>query len=643
MKRAGRIALWTVGIIVLCIALVLAVFDWNWLKGPLENGVAKATGRTLQIGGNISGQWRLRPRIRFEQVQLSNPDWAREPQLLSADALEMQIALLPLLAKRIHIYELVLQRPEVNLQRLQDGRATWLFDREQKDEGTPPLIDMLRVDQGKLTYVDEITASNLVANVQDNADSNDPRSLKLRVEGKLRGETIKATGETASLLSLRDPSRRLPLAVEGIVSGTNIRAEGELAGLATPSEGTLRIALSGPSLSALEPLLHVPLPETPKYSVSGLLMRNADTWRATELKGKVGQSDVAGELTVHTDRDTPRLEANLTSALLDLADLGPIIGGTNRSRLKPTAEDQARLLPNRSFNPESFSKLDAHVILRAKQVVRVADFPFDNFLADFRMSGSQVVIDPLRFGMAGGQLNGRVLLDGRQPPIRAAVQARMDDVNIAKIAPKSAAMGAAAGVLTGRVDLKGRGNSIAKMLGTSDGRVTVLLSNGNVPGLLPALVDLDGARILANLVGKKPESVRCSVFDLAVKDGTATPNAAVVETDTTVLTLQGHIDLGTEAMDLKLSQAPKKPSLLSLRTPILVRGTMMDPQLAPAPAPLAARGAAAALLALVNPLASVFALIETGPGEDGTCPVIQRGYKTQPATTAEQRRSGGTS
>ena len=40
------------------------------------------------------------------------------------------------------------------------------------------------------------------------------------------------------------------------------------------------------------------------------------------------------------------------------------------------------------------------------------------------------------------------------------------------------------------------------------------------------------------------------------------------------------------------------------------------------------------LLGLINPLAAAFALIETGPGENGTCPVIQRGF--------EARSSGST-
>lgn len=629
----ARIAAWTLAALVTLIVVFLLVFDWNWLKSPLQNGIGRATGRTLDIAGDISGQWRLRPRIRLEQVRLSNPQWAQSPHLITAEAIELRIALLPLIAKRIHIYELVLERPDVRLERLKDGRATWLFDREQNPEdgedGTPPVIDTLRVDRGTLGYIDAAVPAAITANVEDKADPQDARSLKFTVEGRVLDQPVKLQGETASLLSLRDVERRLPLLVRGVFAATKVAIEGELAGLATPGEGSIRYELSGPSLSLLSPAFRVPLPETPQYAVSGLLTRAGNHWQTTDLRGKVGNSDIAGTVQVETGGERPRMQANLRSSLLDLADLGPLIGGTNRSRLQPTQADASRLLPNRSFDPRSFDKLDAHVVLQADKVVRVAAWPFDDFHADFRMNAGEIVIDPLRFGMAGGRLHGRVVLDARQPPIAAAVAARMENVNVARIAPEKAQLGAAAGILSGRVDLKGRGNSIGAMLGTSDGRVTVLLSDGNVPSLLPALVDLDGARILANLVGSKPESVRCSAMDIAVKQGLASPNVAVVETDTTILTLTGQVTLADETIDLKLTQAPKKPSFLSVRTPILVRGTLLAPDLAPAPAPLAARAGAALLLGLVNPLAAALALIETGPGEDGTCPVIQQAYRTQ--------------
>jgi uncharacterized protein involved in outer membrane biogenesis len=295
--------------------------------------------------------------------------------------------------------------------------------------------------------------------------------------------------------------------------------------------------------------------------------------------------------------------------------------------LQPTKEDRARLLPSRKLNLSAAQRLDARVVLRANRVLRVVKWPFDNFMADFRLQDGQIVIDPLHFGMADGKLAGKVTIDASGKTPAASLAARMQGVRVAKLAPEEAALGKAAGTLSGRIDLKGHGDSIAAMLGTSNGRVTLLLSEGNVPGLLPALIDLDGARVLAKLVGDEPESVRCTAFDIAVKNGLAAPNVAIVETETTVLTIEGRANLKNEALELKLSQQPKKASFLSLRTPILVGGTMASPDLAPAPGPLLARGAAAALLASINPLAAMFALIETGPGEDGSCPVIQRGFQ----------------
>src|SRR5262245_50234471 len=46
-------------------------FDWNWLKPPIEKAVAESTGRSFKIQGNLSGEWRLHPRVRMEQVQFA--------------------------------------------------------------------------------------------------------------------------------------------------------------------------------------------------------------------------------------------------------------------------------------------------------------------------------------------------------------------------------------------------------------------------------------------------------------------------------------------------------------------------------------------------------------------------------------------
>src|SRR5262245_56951600 len=89
----------------------LLIFDWNWLKGPIERRVAEGTGRALHIEGNVTGQWRLRPRISFEKIRFANPDWAQSADFLTAERLELHIVLAPLLSNRLHLMDVVLIKP----------------------------------------------------------------------------------------------------------------------------------------------------------------------------------------------------------------------------------------------------------------------------------------------------------------------------------------------------------------------------------------------------------------------------------------------------------------------------------------------------------------------------------------------------
>ncbi len=628
--RAQRIAAAAGVITIAAISALCLAFDWNWLKSPIEKTVTATTGRRFEINGDVTGEWQLHPRIRMTQVRIANPDWAKNPLLLSANTLEIKIALLPLLGKRVHIHELVLEQPSVHLERLKDGRATWLFDRNQQDESTKPEIDVLRVDSGALQYHDALTNTHIAAKIQDKQSEGDMRSLKFHVEGSYRTQPLILQGATATLLSLRNVPDRLPLALSGAIAGTQISLDGDIEASTRFDNIHLRYVVKGKSLRQLAPVFGVPLVETPPYTVSGVLTRTGHRWESRNLRGKVGSSDIAGSVVVTTGGAKPELDTTLSSSLLDLADLGPLIG-THAGAGTSNPVDAQRLLPTHAFDLSRINDLNAHVSLKAKRVVRAANFPFDDFFADFRLNNAQITMDPLEFGMADGQLRGRVMLDARQSAINSAFTGRMSGVRVAKIFPDQAAVGKAAGTLSGSFDLHGRGNSVSAMLATSSGRTTLSLSDGRVPSLLPAMADLDGMRVLASYLGKQPESVRCAVIDLAVKQGVANPNVGVFETDTTVLTTTGTIDLRDEKLALRVVQAPKKPSFLSIRSPLRVSGTMKTPQFAVEPGPLVARGAAAAALALINPLTAAFALVEPGPGKDGICPEIRRGLKANPA------------
>src|SRR5688572_4898445 len=106
-------ALKWIGIAVLTLIVLMALFialGLNTLRGPISKGVSQATGRELVIEGNLKPVWSwVHPRIRVEGVRFGNAEWGKAEHLLTADAIEASVSVLPLLAGRVVL-------PEVHLE-----------------------------------------------------------------------------------------------------------------------------------------------------------------------------------------------------------------------------------------------------------------------------------------------------------------------------------------------------------------------------------------------------------------------------------------------------------------------------------------------------------------------------------------------
>src|SRR5688572_3159235 len=138
MSTRMRTALkWTVGL-VLGLVVLLALFltvGLNTLKGPITRAVSEATGRELVIDGNIRTVWTwLHPRFRVERITFGNAEWASEEFLFSAEAIEAEVKLLPLLAGRVVVPEVHLEGAEVNLEQDAEGRRNWILDTKDEEQ-----------------------------------------------------------------------------------------------------------------------------------------------------------------------------------------------------------------------------------------------------------------------------------------------------------------------------------------------------------------------------------------------------------------------------------------------------------------------------------------------------------------------------
>jgi uncharacterized protein involved in outer membrane biogenesis len=170
------------------------------------------------------------------------------------------------------------------------------------------------------------------------------------------------------------------------------------------------------------------------------------------------------------------------------------------------------------------------------------------------------------------------------------------------------------------VQLSGPGNSVARMLASADGEAGFATADCVLSELLIEYVGLDGGEIVKLLVkGDRNTRSRCGGALFEVKDGIGTAASFVFDTDDTRIDGSGAIDLRDETLDLHLKPHPKDKSILVLRGPLRVHGPFSNPGVSVQKKALLKRVGAAVLLGLLNPLAALLPLIETGSGKDANC------------------------
>ena len=151
---------------------VLAEPIQRWLSESLERRVSFAVdGHTL-----ASVRVRLLGRLRIEapQMRIAAPAWSTAPDMLHARDVVLTIAYADLWrAHRGHplrIHALQAAELDASFERLQDGRASWLFGRfVRPDAGALfelSLFDRLQADAGTLRYRDEPARLELAARLQ---------------------------------------------------------------------------------------------------------------------------------------------------------------------------------------------------------------------------------------------------------------------------------------------------------------------------------------------------------------------------------------------------------------------------------------------------------------------------------------------
>ncbi|HGM5583008.1 TPA: AsmA family protein [Pseudomonas putida] len=673
MTRPARIFTWTLASLVALLAIlvvVIATFDWNRIKPLLNEKVSEALHRPFAINGNLAVQWQREPdeggwrawvpwpRFVAEDLTLGNPDWLKEPQMVGLERVEFRLSPLPLLFQQISIPRIDLTHPTASLTRLADGRANWNFDFGPKEENAEPSkwvldIGAIGFDQGNVSFDDQTLQTRMKVQIDplgkpipfseivgkasaQKAGGAQDYAFGLKAEGRYKGQAVSATGKIGGLLALQDASQPFPLQVDARVGDTRASVAGTLTDPRNLGALDLRLKLSGSSLGNLYPLTGVTLPDTPAYSTDGHLTANLHDpqgarFRYEGFNGKIGDSDIHGDLAFVASQPRPKLSGNLVSNQLLFKDLAPLIGADSNAEQKArggaSKQPTGKVLPVEEFRTERWRAMDADVTFAGKRIVHSEQLPFKDLSAHVILEDGLLRMVPLRFGVAGGNLDANIRLDGRSMPMQGRARLTARGFKLKELFPTFAPMQTSFGELNGDADLSGRGNSVAALLGTSNGDLRLLINDGAISRSLMEIAGLNvGNYVVDKLFGDEDVKINCAAADVGIKDGLATTRLFVFDTENAIIYVNGTANFASEQLDLKISPESKGLRLFSLRSPLYVRGAFAKPSAGVQAVPLALRGAGMVALGVaVGPAAGLLALIAPSGGEPNQCtPLLEQ-------------------
>lgn len=639
-----RIGIWTggaLGVLITAFVLFLTFADWNAMRGPIARYASAATGRPIVIHGDLDvNPWSWTPEVRVNQLRIGNQERFRERGLFAdVGYAEASFRWLPLLWGSLDIVRLDLRDTDVSLYRAADGDSNW-SRAPGADRGKPfnlPAIREFSLRDGMLKLEDDKRRMNLEAEftTSESADRRNPGRFELIGEGSINRRPFEITLTGAPLLNVRR-DRPYDFVADVRAGPTHIVADGAISRPFDLSAFAANVRSTGSDLADLYYLIDLTLPNTPPYDLRGRVERRGDVYGMRDIAGRVGDSDLAGQFTASRhNAGRLLLEGAFTSRSLDWDDLMAVLGGApdpdesaspEQRQIAANLAAQGRLLPDATLDISRVRNMDARVSYRA-QHVRSETVPLRGLAMDINLDTGLLRLDPLTLELSQGRIGGAVAINARQQTPRVDLDVRLSNARIENVISMNGAQ-PITGALYGRARLSGTGASAHRAAANANGDVTLVIPNGEIREAFAELTGIDVTRGLGLLLADDHDKIdiRCGVASFHVSNGIASRRTLVVDTETMLIQGEGTASLRDETLNLRLQGQPKEPRLIRIAAPITIGGHLRSPQLGVEAGPLAGQGGvAAAIGALVAPLAAILPFVDPGLAEDANCQQLMAG------------------
>jgi uncharacterized protein involved in outer membrane biogenesis len=475
----------------------------------------------------------------------------------------------------------------------------------------PQLMSSL-AGKAALTVRDRARNTDLQVHVATVAteDENPPAPPRLRFasQGRVRGESVHLEGRVEAWGSEQQPSH---VQVQLRLGETHAQMNGTLTQGPQRTGLAVQVAVQGPDPARLSAFLPLSIPSLPAYRLEGRLLHNGGTWALKELKGSLGDSDLAGEISLDTDGKRLVLRGELRSQLFVVDELTGYAPEKKPGRVEPEkVQVPTQVQEQVQEHPQA---IEVNVRFQGNKVI-VAKVPLEQFSTDLRLHNDRLALTPT-FHLAGGTVHAQAQVETQANPLHSTVHITMHQVNLQQFLawlelrpedvaqptappktagksqdmaqpettgkpeiarkPETAGKLGTAGQLDGQIALTGTGRSLADFLASANGNVLLSMAEGQLGRVLTELVGLDVAETIQKALAlEKTYQLRCLVADFAVHNGRMETQMLLVDTTDTKVIGGGFIDLRAQMLGLKLEPKAKDFSLFSVQAPLYITGPL---------------------------------------------------------------------
>lgn len=289
-------------VIFVLILLIVPVFiPMEHYKGQARDAVKRLTGRDLVIDGDIKLSLLPQPTISLGNVKLASVPGASFPDMLRVKEAKASLSLTSLLSGKVAIASLKLISPELVLEELKTGEASWVFNLSGTAPATEQVVDKparqqsfelpigiehIVVQHGKVTYI-EPDKQFTVEDIDLNLKTVSPKGpIDFSTSLKAFGEVFYLSGE------VKEFREHIQIATEVDALDTKLTIDGDIDPLGTRFKG--KVILHG-KLDKLEEYVAVPKGWKNVYNFNTDIEASRKQLNFNEIKFVCGQTTAEGK------------------------------------------------------------------------------------------------------------------------------------------------------------------------------------------------------------------------------------------------------------------------------------------------------------------------------------------------------------